>query len=132
MGAEVEPVVSAPLGMDPPTDAIGRLEHDDVAVAQRVGGGQPGDPTADDDDLAVLGHGAILGETRATGCSRWSPASAGGLGSGGLGRRAARPGDDLLGADRQRVTVTPYGDNASSIAALRIAGVASARLRRRP
>ena len=48
---EVEPVLAARLGEDPPAGPVGRLEHDDVEVAECVGGRQPGDPAADDDDV---------------------------------------------------------------------------------
>lgn len=57
--AEVEPGVVTRLAAKPAADAIGRLEHDHVAVAQVPGGGQPGEPAADDDDLAALRQPAV-------------------------------------------------------------------------
>ena len=52
--AEVEPVLAPALRADPPPDPILGLEHDDVEIAQRPGGGEAGDPGSDDDD--VMGH----------------------------------------------------------------------------
>ena len=55
--AEVEPVRAAALRTDAAAEPVARLEHDHVAIAQVPRGGKPGDPTANDDHVAVARHG---------------------------------------------------------------------------
>jgi len=52
--ADVEPHAAAALGADPAADLRGRLQHDDVEVAQPPSRGQAGEPAADHDDLTLF------------------------------------------------------------------------------
>ena len=55
--AEVEPVGAPGLRAHPAADAVGGLEHENLAVPERPPGGQPGDASTHDHGLvASLGH----------------------------------------------------------------------------
>ena len=58
--ADAQREVAALLRPDAAADAVGRLEHDGIAVAQAVRGDEAGDPPADDDDISLLSHGHLL------------------------------------------------------------------------
>ena len=53
-------MVAARLGPDPAADAVGRLEHHDVAVAQVPGRREARDAPADHDHVVQLGHAATV------------------------------------------------------------------------
>ena len=48
-------MVAPRLGPDPAADAVGRLQHDHVAIAEIPGGGKAGDAAADDDHVVRFG-----------------------------------------------------------------------------
>ena len=54
--AEVDPVVAPRLGPDAAADAVGRLQHDDVAIAQVPGGREARNAPADHDHVVQFGH----------------------------------------------------------------------------
>ena len=58
--ADAEREVAALLRPDAAADAVGRLEHHRVAVAQAVRRREAGDAAADDDDISLLSHGHLL------------------------------------------------------------------------
>ena len=54
MRAEVEPQITTRLGANAAPNAVGTLEHHDVAIAQIPRGAEPGDAGADHDDIVLL------------------------------------------------------------------------------
>ena len=60
MRADAEREIAALLRPDAAADAVGRLEHHGVAVAQAVRRHEAGDPAADDHDISLLSHGHLL------------------------------------------------------------------------
>ena len=68
--AEVEPVLAAALRADAAPEPLARLEQDDVAVAQLPGGRKAGDAAADDDHVAVPGHGRSMVTTTSSPSTR--------------------------------------------------------------
>src|SRR5205823_5605848 len=62
--ADADPVRAAVERLDAAADALLRLEHDRVEVAQLPGGREPGDAPADDDDvLHAAGAGPFFSGT---------------------------------------------------------------------
>ena len=106
VGTEVEPHPATRLREDPAAGPLAGLEHDDVPVAERVSRGQAGDPPADDDHLTLFDVHVTIWRGR----------------SQVPGVRLAQ--STICSAEiGSEVTVTPYSTSASSIAALKIAGV---------
>src|SRR5438046_2329935 len=63
--SDADPVVAAGEGLDTSADAVLRLEHERVQVAELPGGGQPADAGAHDDDvLHGLAATALCSGTR--------------------------------------------------------------------
>ena len=88
--AEVQPDVAARLATGSATHPVRRLEHDDITVAELVRRREPGDATADDDDLSLLRFHQAIVDGPLSRVRRYSPT-----------RRSARR---EIGSD---VTVTP-------------------------
>lgn len=54
VGAEVEPVVAAPLGPDASAHAPGSLEHCHLSMPKPPGGREAGDAGTDNDDVRIV------------------------------------------------------------------------------
>ena len=71
--ADAEGQVAALLRPDASADALRRLEHDRVVIAEAVRSDEAGDPPADDDDVTFLDHGAALLRSSACGVAKPTP-----------------------------------------------------------